>query len=175
MEERTLESTHPWEGRRIRVRVDTVERADGRHTTREVVEHPGAVAILAWDGGRLAMVRQWRHATDQVLLEIPAGTLEPNEPPDETARRELAEEVSLAAATWEAGPRFYTAPGFCTKLMHLYLATDLSEASADGDEDEEIEPAWMTLDDVLKAVDDGRILDAKTMVGVGWLARRLEP
>src|SRR5687767_4748660 len=104
MEERTLATTHPWIGRRIRVRVDEVERSDGHRTTREIVEHPGAVAILAWDGERVAMVRQWRHATGEVLLEIPAGTREPDEPPLVTAERELAEEAGLAAARWEEGP-----------------------------------------------------------------------
>src|SRR5918995_6194960 len=104
MDERNLRSTHAWTGRRIRVRVDEVERDDGHRTTREIVEHPGAVGILAWDGTRLAMVRQWRHATGQALLEIPAGTLEPDEPPAETARRELAEEAGLAAASWVDGP-----------------------------------------------------------------------
>ena len=173
MEERTLSSTRPWTGRRVGVRVDEVERADGHRTTREVVEHPGAVAILAWDGERLATVRQWRHATGRTLLEIPAGTLEPDEPPQETARRELAEEAGLAAATWIAGPRFYTAPGFCTELMHLYLATELSETTAGGDEDEQLEPSWLTLSDALAAIDDGRIIDAKTIAGVSWLARRL--
>lgn len=173
MEERTLSSTRPWRGRRVAVRVDEVERADGHRTTREVVEHPGAVAILAWDGERLAMVRQWRHATGQALLEIAAGTLEPEEPPAETARRELAEEVGLAAGTWVEGPRFYTAPGFCTELMHVYLATDLRDEQADGDEDEELEASWMTLPEILAAIDDGRIIDAKTMAAVGWLARRL--
>jgi len=175
MEERTLRSSHPWEGKRIRVRVDEVERDDGHRATREIVEHPGAVAILAWDGERLAMVRQWRHATGQALLEIPAGTLEPGEPPAETARRELAEEVGLAAAQWEEGPRFYTAPGFCTELMHLYLATDLTEASAEHDPDEQLEPSWMTLAEALAAADGGQILDAKTIAGVGWLARRVPP
>jgi ADP-ribose pyrophosphatase len=174
MEERTLSSTHPWSGKRIRVRVDEVERSDGHRTTREVVEHPGAVAILAWDGERLAMVRQWRHATGQVLLEIPAGTLEPDEPPAETARRELAEEVGLAATTWAEGPRFYTAPGFCNELMHLYLATDLrDDTSGHADADEVLEPTWMTLAEALAAIEDGRIRDAKTIVGVSWLARRL--
>lgn len=173
MEERTLSSTHPWTGRRIRVRVDEVERADGHGTTREIVEHPGAVAILAWDGERLAMVRQWRHAPSDVLLEIPAGTLEPDEPPIETARRELAEEVGLAAATWVEGPCFFTAPGFCDELMHLYLATDLTHVDAESDEDEVLEPSRITLRDALAAIDDGRIRDAKTMVGIGWLARRL--
>jgi ADP-ribose pyrophosphatase len=173
MEERTIGSTRPWGGRAIRLRVDEVELDDGRRTTREIVEHPGAVAILAWDGERLAMVRQWRHATGQALLEIPAGTLEPNEEPEATARRELAEEVGLEAATWVAGPRFYTAPGFCTELMHVFLATDLSETDAGGDEDEELEPSWMTLADAVAAIDDGRIIDAKTMAGVGWLGRRV--
>ena len=174
MEERTLGTTRPWTGRRIRVRVDEVERSDGHRTTREIVEHPGAVAILAWDGERLAMVRQWRHATGQVLLEVPAGTLEPDEPPDETARRELAEEVGLAAATWTEGPRFYTAPGFCDELMHLYLATDLrDDTGSQADADEVLEPAWMTLPEALAAIEDGGIRDAKTIVGVSWLARRL--
>lgn len=174
MDERTLSSTRPWTGRRIGVRVDEVERSDGHRTTREIVEHPGAVAILAWDGERLAMVRQWRHATGQVLLEIPAGTLEPNEPPTETARRELAEESGLAAWTWTEGPRFYTAPGFCDELMHLFLATDLQEdTSRAADADEVLEPAWMTLPEALEAIERGGILDAKTIVGVSWLARRL--
>jgi ADP-ribose pyrophosphatase len=173
MEERTLSITHPWSGRRIRVRVDEVERADGHRTTREIVEHPGAVAILAWDGDRLAMVRQWRHAPGEVLLEIPAGTLEPDEGPMATARRELAEEVGLSAAHWEDGPTFFTAPGFCDERMHLYLATGLSESPGDADPDELLEPTWMTLPDALAAIDDGRIRDAKTFAGIGWLARRL--
>lgn len=173
MEEKTLSTTRPWTGRRVTVRVDEVERADGHRTTREVIEHPGAVAILAWDGERLAMVRQWRHATGSDLLEVPAGTLEPDEPPDETARRELAEEVGLAAGRWEEGPRFYTAPGFCTELMHVYLATGLSEATADADADEILEPSWMTLPELLEAIDHGTIVDAKTIAAVGWLERRL--
>jgi ADP-ribose pyrophosphatase len=175
MEERTISSRRPWTGRRIGVRVDEVERADGHRTTRELVEHPGAVAILAWDGERVAMVRQWRHATGRALLEIPAGTLEPGESPAQTARRELAEEVGVSAATWETGPRFFTAPGFCDELMHVYLATDLGaaggEAAADADED--LEPSWLSLDDALAACDDGSIEDAKTIAALAWLARRL--
>ena len=173
MEERTLRSTRPWTGKRIAVRIDEVERADGHRTRREIVEHPGAVAILAWDGERLAMVGQWRHATGRTLLEIPAGTLEPGEPPAETAKRELAEECGLAAATWEAGPRFYTAPGFCDELMHVYLATDLTDAPGEADPDEQLEASWMMLDDALRAVDEGRIVDAKSLAAIGWLARRL--
>jgi ADP-ribose pyrophosphatase len=173
MEERTTSSTRPWTGRRIRVRVDEIERDDGHLATREIVEHPGAVAILAWDGSRLALVSQWRHATGRALLEIPAGTLEPDEAPAATARRELAEEVGLAATSWVEGPRFYTAPGFSTELMHVFLATELVEATADADEDEQLEPSWLSLDDALAAIDDGRIEDAKSMAAIGWLDRRL--
>ena len=175
MSERTIGSARPWTGRRIAVRVDDVERSDGHRTTREIVEHPGAVAILAWDGERLAMVRQWRHATGEALLEIPAGTLEPGEAPGATAARELAEEVGLSAAHWEAGPTFFTAPGFCTELMHTFLATNLRDATADAeaDEDEDLEPSWLTLDAALAAIDDGTVRDGKTMAAVSWLARRL--
>lgn len=176
MEERTLATSYPYRGRRISLRVDEVERADGHRTTREIVEHPGAVAILAWDaqGRRVAMVRQWRHATGQDLLEIPAGTLEPHEAPETTARRELAEEVGLEAATWEAGPQFFTAPGFCDELMHVFLATGLSRTDAHlADADERIEPSWLGLDDAMAACDDGRIRDAKSIAALGWLARRL--
>ena len=173
MEERTLRSTRPWTGKRIAVRVDEVERADGHRTTREIVEHPGAVAIVAWDGERLAMVRQWRHATVQTLLEIPAGTLEPDEPPRETARRELAEECGLAAGTWEEGPRFYSAPGFCTELVHVFVATGLTDAPSIADADEQLEPSWMALEDALDAIDDGRIIDAKSLAAIGWFARHV--
>lgn len=173
MEERTVRSSRPWTGKRVRVRVDEIERADGHRTTREVVEHPGAVAIVAWDGARLATVTQWRHATGRALLEIPAGTLEPDEPPADTARRELAEECGLAAATWVEGPRFYTAPGFCTELMHLYLATDLTDAPSAADEDEVLEAGWVTLPDAEAAIEDGRIMDAKTMAAIAWLKSRL--
>lgn len=176
MEERTLSSTYAYRGRRISLRVDEIERDDGHRTTREIVEHPGAVAILAWDAQarRVAMVRQWRHATGRALLEIPAGTLEPDEAPEATARRELAEEVGLEAATWQAGPRFFTAPGFCDELMHVFLATDLSPTDAHAtDPDEQIEPSWLALDDALAACDDGRIEDGKSIAALGWLARRL--
>lgn len=168
-----MSSERRYEGRTVSLRIDQVTLDSGRRTTREVVEHPGAVAILAWDGQRLAMVRQWRHATGGALLEIPAGTLEPGEEPLPAAKRELAEEVGRAAASWSGGPVFFTAPGFCTELMHTFLATDLTDASATADDDEEIEASWLTLDEALAAVDDGRIRDAKTLTGILWLARRL--
>ena len=173
MDERTLSSTTPWTGRRIRVRVDEVERSDGHRTTREIVEHPGRSPSSP------GTASGWRWCASGAT---PPGGCCSRSRPGRSSRasrrarrraRELAEEVGLAAATWVEGPRFYTAPGFCTELMHLYLATDLSEATADADEDEQLEPSWLTLADALAAIDDGRIIDAKTIVGIGWLARRL--
>lgn len=129
--------------------------------------------MLAWDGERVAMVRQWRHAAGATLLEIPAGTLEPGEEPLATARRELGEEMGVAAATWVEGPSFYTAPGFCTERLTLFLATDLAEASVDAPDDERLERDWLSLPDAVAAIGDGRIGDAKSIVGILWLARRL--
>jgi ADP-ribose pyrophosphatase len=147
--------------------------ASGRTATREIVEHPGAVGILPWDGERMALVRQWRHATGAVMLEIPAGTLEPGEAPRATAARELAEECGLAADHWEPGPSFFTAPGFCTERLTLFLASGLREEHVDAPEDEELELAWLPLADAVAAVEDGRIIDAKSVAGVLWLAHRL--
>jgi ADP-ribose pyrophosphatase len=173
--ERPVASELVHEGRLIRVRVDEVELASGRRTRREIVEHPGAVAIVAWDGERLALVRQWRHAAGRALLEIPAGTLERGETPRATAERELAEECGVTARGWQAGPLFWTAPGFCTELMHLFLATDLSRAESALEDDEEVEVEWRTLPGALAALDGGEIADAKTIAGVLWFARLHDP
>ena len=172
MPERTVSSLRAFSGRLLSLRVDEVELESGRRATREVVEHPGAVAILAWDGERLAAVRQWRQAASAELLELPAGTREPEESPLFTAQRELAEECGLTAGRWEEGLSFYTAPGFSTELLTLFLATDLQAVNVPPPEDEALERSWLTLPDALAAIDDGRIRDAKSLVGILWLARR---
>jgi ADP-ribose pyrophosphatase len=175
MPERTVSTRREFSGRLLSLRVDEVELESGRRTTREVVEHPGAVAILAWDGARLAAVSQWRQAAAAELLEIPAGTREPGESPLVTARRELAEECGLTALSWEEGPAFYTAPGFSTELLTLFIATELSAVDTAAPEDEALERSWLTLDEALASIDDGRIRDAKSLVGILWLARHLSP
>jgi ADP-ribose pyrophosphatase len=173
MEERTVSSREVFGGRLLRVRVDEVELADGRTASREIIEHPGAVAVLAWDGERLAVVRQWRQAAGGETLEIPAGTADPGEEARRTAERELAEECGLAAGTWEAGPGFFTAPGFCTEYLTLWLATDLKPVQVATPDDEAVEAGWLSLPDALAAVAAGTIRDAKSLVGIYWLARRL--
>ncbi|MDP9467764.1 MAG: NUDIX hydrolase [Chloroflexota bacterium] len=172
MPERTLGSRRLFAGRLLSLRIDTVELASGRRAVREVVEHPGAVAVLAWEGERLAMVRQWRQAASAELLEIPAGTREPGEAPLVTAQRELAEECGLGAARWEEGPSFYTAPGFSTELLTLFLASDLHPVDVAAPDDEVLERSWLSLPESLAAIDTGQIVDAKSLVGILWLARR---
>ena len=175
MAERTIASRRAFEGRLLRLRVDEVAFDDGRLGRREVVEHPGAVAILPWDGERLTFVRQWRHPAGRALLEVPAGTLDPGESPETTARRELAEEVGLGAGRWEQGPAFFTAPGFCTEYLTIFLATDIHpDTTASHDDDEELEPVSLTLPEALDAAERGEIEDAKSLVAVLWLARRVE-
>jgi NUDIX domain. len=173
MRERTIGSRRAFAGRLLNLRVDEVELESGRRASREIVEHRGAVAICAWDGERLAMVRQWRQATEGELLEIPAGTLDANEQPRVAAERELAEECGLAARLWEEGPTFFTAPGFSTERLTLFLATELTPVSVEPPDDEALERSWVALPELLAAADAGRILDAKSLVGIYWLARRL--
>ncbi|MCX8103729.1 MAG: NUDIX hydrolase [Candidatus Bipolaricaulota bacterium] len=175
MSERTIASRRVFTGRLLTVRVDDVALEGGRRTTREIVEHPGAVAIVAVHGEgeeqRVALVRQFRQAVGQFLLEIPAGTLEPHEEPLACAQRELLEETGLEARHWEHVQTFYTAPGFCTEKMWLYLAQDARPApesrSAD---DERIEVCFHTRAQVREMLRSGQFHDAKTLVGLlYWL------
>lgn len=178
--ERVVASEVVHRGRTMEFRVDTIERADGSRGRRDIVGHPGAVAILALDGdGRLLFVRQWRVPAGRALLEIPAGTLDVHggvvEDPDVAARRELEEETGCRAASWRTLTRFWTAPGFASELMHLYLATGLSAAD-DGDrlspdDDEALELHRLTVDEALRLVEAGAISDAKTILGILWLDR----
>jgi ADP-ribose pyrophosphatase len=169
-------------GHYIDLRVDEIERADGSRGTREVVDHPGAVAIVAVDAeDQILLVRQWRTPAGRALLEIPAGTLDRDpitritEDPDLAAVRELEEETGYRAGTWQLLGRFWTAPGFATELMHLYLATELRPADVEGrlgpDEDERLELERIPVVEALELADRGEIADAKSLVGLLWLAR----
>jgi ADP-ribose pyrophosphatase len=170
------------EGNYISLYRDVVTDAAGEHRLREVVVHPGAVAILALlDDGRLLLVRQYRHAAGEVCLEIPAGTLDrlPDggvEPPLEAAERELTEETGYRAASWRRLAAFFTAPGFATEEMHLFLATNLApvDGYAGPAPDERLELELMPWRDALELALSGGIRDAKTLVGVLWLTRLAE-
>ncbi len=178
--ERVVESRIIHRGRYMEFRTETIERADGSRGTRDVVGHPGAVAIVAVDDDeRLLLVRQWRVPAGRALLEVPAGTLDVHEgvteDPLAAARRELEEETGHRATTWRKLGEFWTAPGFSSELMHLYLATGIKGATDDDrlgpDEDERLELREVPLDDALAMIERGEIRDAKSILGILWLDR----
>jgi ADP-ribose diphosphatase len=183
LSERVVDTKIIHRGHYLDFRIVTIERTDGSRATRDVVGHPGAVAIVALDeADRILLVRQWRVAVGAALLEIPAGTLDIDvasgvtEDPDKAAARELEEETGYRAGSWERLGSFWTAPGFATELMHLYLATDLRPAGGDRvgpDEDERLELERMPWADAVAAADRGEIVDAKSLVGLYRLARRM--
>jgi ADP-ribose pyrophosphatase len=144
--------------------VDVTLERWGEHE-REIVEHPGAVAIVAIDGdGMLTLVRQRREAVRSELLELPAGTLEEGEAPLACARRELAEETGLRGGTWRESTAFYTTPGFCRERMYLFFAEQLERGDASPESDEQLEIVrWATEEIGAKL---GEIEDAKTLAGL---------
>jgi ADP-ribose diphosphatase len=138
---------------------------------REIVEHPGAVAIVAVDGDdRVAFVRQLREPARAKLLELPAGTLDPGESPEECARRELREETGLSGGTWAPLARFWTTPGFCRELMHVYVAEGVEAGEAAPAQDEELELVHISVADLARRLDE--LEDAKTLAGVLLYLRR---
>src|SRR3954470_3972798 len=180
LEERVVERQVIHRGHYLEFRIDSIERADGSRATRDVVGHPGAIAVLALDDdGRLLLVRQWRAPAERAMLEIPAGTLDIHdgvtEDPDVAARRELEEETGHRATTWRKLAEFWTAPGFATERMHLYLATGMAGVAADDrlapDEDERLELRAVPLDQAVGLALDGTIRDAKSILALLWLDR----
>ncbi|HZC14992.1 MAG TPA: NUDIX hydrolase [Thermoleophilaceae bacterium] len=163
-----IDSRTVWEGRIAKVRVDRFRYDDGDEAEREIVEHPGAVAIVAHDGERLFLVRQPREPVgENALLELPAGKLdEEGEDPLDTAKRELAEEIGKGARSWERLTSFYTSPGFADEECHVFLATDLYEEKGDPVEDERIEIVEVPLGELDRVIRECR--DAKSLTGLLW-------
>jgi ADP-ribose diphosphatase len=156
-----------YRGRILSLRVDTVRVPNGTETIREVVEHPGAVVVAAIDvNGRVLFVKQYRHAVGRELLELPAGTLEKNEPPETAARRELKEETGYTARRWELLTRFFSSPGILTEELHVYLARDLVAGTYEPMEDEDLHLETVPLLQALEQVRSGEIVDAKSIVGL---------
>lgn len=165
--EEVLGENVAWRGSIFNVDRLTVRLPDGREALRDVVRHPGAVAIIALtDDGRICLVRQYRTALGRVTVEIPAGKLDPGEDPLDCARRELLEETGMEAEKIAFLTTIATSAGFCDELIHIYMATGLSCGCPNPDEDEFLHVDLVELSELVDAVLDGRIEDAKTVVGV---------
>jgi ADP-ribose pyrophosphatase len=170
--ERVVESRRLFEGQIVNLRVDTVELAAGRRATREVVEHADVVAIVPLlEDGDVLLVRQYRLPPRQLMLEVPAGSVDAGETAEEAAQRELAEEIERRAGRLERLCGFYVSPGFCDEYVHVFLATQLEEASLPHDDDEELEVVRLPLAEAVRLVIEGEIRDSKSVIGLLWTAK----
>ncbi|MFS0863466.1 NUDIX domain-containing protein [Fredinandcohnia sp. 179-A 10B2 NHS] len=170
--EKTLSTKVLFEGRVIDLHIEEVELPNGNTSTREIIKHPGAVAVLALtDENKIIMVQQYRKALDKVIVEIPAGKLEKGEEPDSTARRELEEETGYACESLTPLISFYTSPGFADELVHLFVAKGLKKIDnpAGLDEDEFVDVLEISLEEAQEFVKDMKIYDAKTAYAVQYL------
>ena len=159
-----LSTTRLYEGKIINLRRDTVRLPNGREATREVVEHPGAVAVVpVLSDGRVLMVRQFRHPVGAMLLEIPAGKLDAGEEPYDCALRELEEETGYRAGSMVRRASIFTTPGFTDEVIHIYVAQDLVKTALNPDEDEFLEVQAYKQDDIRRMIREGLIHDSKTI------------
>lgn len=174
--EKTIDSQSIFEGRIIKVRLDTVLLPNGKQSTREIVGHASAVAVVALDEeDKMIMVRQYRKPVEQMVLEIPAGIMEKGEEPLESACRELEEETGYKADHWEELGSFFTGPGFTDERIYLFLATGLHGGTTNPDEDEFLDLCRFPLSELEGMLKRGEIIDAKTIIGLQWaLLKRQE-
>jgi ADP-ribose pyrophosphatase len=173
--EKTISTNSIFEGKVISLQVDDVELPNGKMGQREIVKHPGAVAIIAFTAeGKLVLVRQFRKPLEKEIFEIPAGKLEKGEDPLQCAFRELEEETGYTSKQCELLVTFYTSPGFADELIYVYEAGELSLGEAHTDEDEFVEVVAVTLEEALEMVKKEQIHDAKTMYAImHWQVKKL--
>jgi ADP-ribose pyrophosphatase len=170
-----LDSKEVFRGRVFDVTVDTIREGDKTYQ-RDVVHHPGsAVIVPVFEDGTIALVRQYRHPAVRYLLEVPAGTLNRGEVPEEGAARELEEELGLVAGCLEKLSEFFVSPGFCEEKMWLYLATELTETQQRLEDDEILEVVRIPFTQALSMITTGEIEDAKTIIGIMLSAPRFGP
>ncbi len=174
MEEIPTSSKRLYDGRIIKLRLDTVLLPNGKTSQREIVEHRGAVAMVPMlDRNTVVLVRQYRRAAEGSLLEIPAGTRDPDEEVEACARRELAEEINYSAGRMIKLFQSFMAPGYSTEVIHTFLALDLTPTEGHTDEDEFLQILPTPLADALAMIKSGEIVDAKTISGLLYAERVL--
>lgn len=156
-----------YQGKVVTLNVDTVRLPNGHTIDLEVIRHPGASAVVPMkDDGTVVMIRQFRHAANGFIFEIPAGKLHPKEDPLDCAARELEEEIGYKAGHFELLSSIFTAPGFADEVIHVYVATALTRGTQNLDQDEVLEVVEMPLREAIAKIEDGTIRDAKTIVGL---------
>ena len=165
--EKTISSQLIYDGRAVKLRVDTVRMPGGRETRREIVEHSDCVAIVAIDAnGNVLLVKQFRKSVEKELLEIPAGGIDPGEDPVTTVRREMQEETGYLPQKVERLGGFYSTPGYCTEYLHLYLATDLTPSQLYAEDTESIKLVRVLISQIPSLIASGKICDAKSIAGL---------
>lgn len=170
-----ISSSVEFNGKIFDIQVDRLRLASGHEMRFDYLVHPGAVTLVPLDGqGRIWFVRQYRHAVGAELLELPAGTLEPDEPPEDTALRECREEIGMRPGKLEHIGGLYMVPGYSSEHMQIYLATELEPDPLPADQDELLEITQLPLDQVRTQLHDGRIQDAKTVAAIALSLPRLE-
>lgn len=169
--EKTIRSKILFQGRVVTLRHDEVELPNGRTSSREILLHPGAVAMVPLlPSGEIVLIRQFRKALEKDILEIPAGTLEPGEKIEACAQRELEEEIGYRAGKLTPLLSFYPAPGYCNEIIHIFLAEELKKTQRKPESDEQIEPVVATVLQVKDWIRFGEIKDSKTLIGISaWL------
>jgi len=165
--EKKLSSQQIYQGHAVTMRVDTVEKAGGRKTTRDVVEHSNCIAVVAIDEQEnIILVRQFRHPVDRFLLEIPAGGIDPGEEPLDSVRRELQEEIGYLPRRIDKLGGFYSIPGYGTEYLHCFLATDLVPGRLMAEDTEDIELIRISPDEIPRLITSGEICDAKSIAAL---------
>ena len=167
-----LSAREIYRGRVVRLNVEEVELPNGHRLPLEIVHHPGGAAVVALDAeGRVCLLHQFRHAAGGWVWELPAGKLEPDEPAEQTARRELVEEARVSAQRWHPLGTYLSSPGVFTERVHLFLASGLAPAAGIAEDGEVFEVHWVPLEEALGWIDSGRIEDGKTGFGLLKAAR----
>jgi len=162
-----ITSENTYAGRAFNVRRDHLLTPSGNTVKYDIIEHIGSVSLVPVDdNGQIYFVRQYRHAAGMDLLELPAGTLEPGEPPEEAARREIREEIGMAAQNMLEIGSFYLAPGYSTELMHVFLATGLTYDPLDPDADEYLSVEKLPVAEALQLAESGQMQDAKSLAAL---------
>ncbi len=165
--EETLSSQLIYDGRAVKLRVDSVQMSNGRQTTREIVEHSDCIAVVVIDeNNNVLLVKQFRKAVENELLEIPAGGIDPGEGPEEAVSRELREEIGYLPRKVQRLGGFYSAPGYCSEYLYLYLATELVPSQLIAEDTEEINIVRVPLEKIPDLIASGRICDAKSIAGL---------